>query len=250
MSADNGWIKLHRRVIDSCVFEDAALFQLFVYCILKANHKQTSKLWNGKMIELKPGQFITGRFKLATALNTNPNTIYKRLKRLEMLGKIRIESNNKNTLLTVIKYNTYQEVVTTKEQQSNNKVTTKEQQSNTDKNVKNDKNEKKRGEDHIPALISETSFQPKKLFADSEQFDFDTFQTQFTNHPDYNGYDARHYYGVMRDYSASNNKTSADWIAYTYSIVRRDNAKNQAVKLKPETIHEKAARLAREAEAV
>jgi len=113
---NEGWVKLHRKVIDSCVFEDAALFQLFVYCILKANHKEKSKLWNGKMILLKPGQFITGRFKMAAALNTKPSTIYKRLKRLEMLGKIRMESNNKNTLLTVIKYSGYQEAVTTKEQ--------------------------------------------------------------------------------------------------------------------------------------
>lgn len=55
---------------------------------------------------------------------------------------ITTKSNNKFTVVSVEKYEDYQSNRNENEQQNNNKVTTEEQQNNTNKNVKNDKNEK------------------------------------------------------------------------------------------------------------
>lgn len=124
--------------------KNANLLQLFIYCLLKANHKSNEFIFGGSLVKVERGSFIAGRFEIAKALNMNPSSVYKNLKKLQLLSYISLNSNNKNTMITVIKYDSYQTAVTTKEQQSNNKVTTKEQQSNTnknDKNIKNDKNE-------------------------------------------------------------------------------------------------------------
>ena len=56
---------------------------------------------------------------------------------------ITTKSNNKFTIVSIVKWEDYQDEAVEKEQQNNNKVTTKEQQNNTNKNVKNVNNVKK-----------------------------------------------------------------------------------------------------------
>ncbi|MCX6141843.1 MAG: hypothetical protein NTZ35_01350 [Ignavibacteriales bacterium] len=83
----------------------------------------------------------------------NPNTWYKRMKKLEKLGYISMESDNRNTLVTVAKYEEYQNpdgAVTAKEQQENNRVTTGEQQDNTNNNGNNGNKVSKGDKKEVP----------------------------------------------------------------------------------------------------
>lgn len=124
-----------------------SLFTLWVYCLLKANHKPNTFIWNGEKVTIQRGQFISGRKEIAKDLNMNESCTYRNLKKLEKLGNVNIKSNNKFSLITVCKYNTYQTSTLQSEQhfeqQVNNKRTTSEQQVNTNNNDKNDNNEKK-----------------------------------------------------------------------------------------------------------
>jgi len=138
-----GWIKLHRKLLDNPIFTKEGLLQLFIYCLLKANHEEARIIFNNKEEIIGVGQFITGREVLSKDLNVKESTIYKRLKNLEKLGILNIKSNNKFSLVTIVNYTMYQIEESESNSKSNNKVTTKEQQSNTNKNDKNDKNEKK-----------------------------------------------------------------------------------------------------------
>jgi len=138
-----GWIKLHRKILDNPIFLKPDLYQLFSYCLLRANHNETKIIWNGKEEILEKGCFITGRKIIAKETKQGESAIYKRLKVLENLNMISLKSNNKFSVVKVLNYSVYQGEEIDKEQPSNNKVTTKEQQSNTDKKVKNDKNVKK-----------------------------------------------------------------------------------------------------------
>lgn len=142
MSVDNGngFITLHRKLINSAVFENPNDLKIWIWCLLRANHSSNTFFFGGDEITIKRGQFIFGRFTAAKELKMNPSTIYKILKKLERAGMIDIKSNNKNSLLSIIKYETYQSATKQKEQQSNNKVTTEEQQSNTNNNDNNDNN--------------------------------------------------------------------------------------------------------------
>ena len=137
-----GWIKLYRKLIENPIFLKPELLQLFIYCLLKANHEAQKLIFNGQEIEIKPGQFITGRNIIAKELKQNPITTYKRLKILENLQILNIKSNNKFSVVTVVNYGLYQSEEKKRNTKRNNKGTTREQQGNTNKNDKNDKNDK------------------------------------------------------------------------------------------------------------
>lgn len=99
-----GYIKLHRKILDNGVFEDAELLKVFVWCILKAN--TTSNMVYGRKVDI--GQFITGRITASEELRIKPSTIYKRLQKLKRQGYIELSSTTKNTLITVVNYRSYQ----------------------------------------------------------------------------------------------------------------------------------------------
>ena len=134
-------------MLDSIVFQDAKLFHVWCYCLLKANHKDVQTIFNGQKVFVKRGQFIWGRHKAAEQLNMPGSTAERKLKVLEELNKVSLKVNRRFTMLTVCKYNTYQSKDAQDEQPMNNPRTSDEQVMNTNKNVKNDNNEKKeRGE--------------------------------------------------------------------------------------------------------
>ena len=99
-----GYIKLHRKILDNGVFADAELLKVFVWCILKA--KTTPNIVYGRKVDV--GQFITGRVSAAEELRLKPSTVYKRMQVLKKQGYIDINSNTKNSLITVSKYKSYQ----------------------------------------------------------------------------------------------------------------------------------------------
>lgn len=130
-------------MLDSIVFQDAKLFHVWCYCLLKANHKDKETIFNGQKVFVKRGQFIWGRHKAAEHLNMPGSTAERKLKVLEELNKVSLKVNRRFTMLTVCKYNTYQSKDVQDEQLMNNPRTSDEQVMNTNKNVKNDNNEKK-----------------------------------------------------------------------------------------------------------
>ena len=146
-----GWIKLHRKILDSRVFANEGLLKVWVYCLCRANHQTNYvdiKTGKGKTeVEVSAGDFIFGRHSASRDLNMNPSTLYKRMQKLQDIGNINIQSNSHYSVVSVCNWETYQDSENReeqpKEQASNNQVTGREQASNTDKNVNNDKNDKK-----------------------------------------------------------------------------------------------------------
>jgi len=137
-----GWVKLHRKIIENPIFSNAHLYHLYSYCLLKANHKEKEIMFNGELIKIGAGQFITGRNIISSAVGEKPNTTYKRLKNLEKMNFLSLKSNNQYTVVTVANWDVYQseeKKVTTKSQPSNNEVTTESHKQEC-KNDNNDNN--------------------------------------------------------------------------------------------------------------
>jgi len=137
-----GYIKLYRNLLDNPVMQKPDYLSVWIYLLLKANHKITTFIFNNKTIELQPGQLVTGRKKLSRATGISESQIYKILNYFEMEHQIEQQKNNRFTLISILNWQDYQGNGTTKEQQSNSKVTTTRQPRNTYKNDKNVKNEK------------------------------------------------------------------------------------------------------------
>ena len=175
----DGWIKLHRKMLDSIVFQDAKLFHVWCYCLLKANHKDKETIFNGQKVFVKRGQFIWGRHKAAEHLNMPGSTAERKLKVLEELNKVSLKVNRRFTMLTVCKYNTYQSKDVQDEQLMNNPRTSDEQVMNTNKNDKNDKNEKKEQGESLFTLESCLSVATYEGYSKDEgQKFFDFYNSQ------------------------------------------------------------------------
>ena len=127
-----GWIKIHRQLLEWEWYDDLNVKVLFFHLLLKANHKP--RKYKGKIIEV--GQLITGLEVLSTETSLSVQKIRTALTKLKSTNEITIKSSSKGTVIQVVNYKKYQVVTNelTNEQQTNNKPST------TNKNIKNIKN--------------------------------------------------------------------------------------------------------------
>ena len=133
-----GWIKVHRKVLDNPVIsKDADYLAVWIYLLLNATHKEVSAIFKGKKILLIPGQLITGRKSISEDLSISESKIYRILNDFKSEQQIEQQTSNKNSLITILKWNEYQNNEQQNEQQMNNKRTASEQQVNTNKNERN-----------------------------------------------------------------------------------------------------------------
>lgn len=148
-----GWIKLHRKLLDSPIFQNEKLFKVFAYCLMKASHKEHTQLVGRRVVHLQKGQFVFGRKRASEELRLKESTVRDYVKLLGKLGTIDIKSDNKFSVITVVNWAIYQndeeisdskndKKSTTNQHQMDNKSTSNQQQINTNKNVKNEKNDK------------------------------------------------------------------------------------------------------------
>lgn len=136
-----GWVKIHRKMLENPIIcKDSDYLSVWIYLLLNATHKEIPALFKGKKIILKPGQLITGRKSISSKLKISESKIYRIINDYKSEHQIEQQTSNKNSLITIINWDKYQENEQQNEQQMNNKRTTNEQQVNTNKNVKNDNN--------------------------------------------------------------------------------------------------------------
>jgi DNA-binding transcriptional MerR regulator len=132
----SGWIKIHRQFINWEWFNKSEAVHLFIYLVLKANHKDGQ--WQG--INIKKGQFITSFGKISADTGISLQVIRTLLKKFEKTNEINIQTTNKFTIVTLCKYECYQQET----EQPNTQLTNEQQTTNKQLTTnKNDKNEKK-----------------------------------------------------------------------------------------------------------
>ena len=105
---DKGWIKLYRKILKSPIWDNEKALKIWIWCLIKATHEDRNQLVGKQIVNLKKGQFVTGRKKASEELKINDRTIYDYLKLLEKLQMISINSNNKFSVVTIEKWEEYQ----------------------------------------------------------------------------------------------------------------------------------------------
>lgn len=137
-----GHIKIDRKILNWEWYTDIKVFHLFLYLLLKANHKDGT--WKGN--DIKRGQVIIGRLKAAKDTGLTEREVRTCIEKLKTTNEIATKTTNKFTIVTICKYDFYQSNNFTKDQQIDqqnaNKRPTKRQQTTTNKNDKEDKNDK------------------------------------------------------------------------------------------------------------
>lgn len=146
MQQNQGWIKIHRQLLEWEWYEDLNVKVLFFHLLLKANHKP--KKYKGKLIEI--GQLVTGLEVLSNETGLSIQKIRTAISKLKSTNEITIKSSSKGTVVQIVNYAKYQIVTNepTNHQQTNNKPST------TNKNVKNVKNDIKERKAEFKKLLA------------------------------------------------------------------------------------------------
>src|SRR5690606_19984816 len=105
---NNGWIKLHRRIVDHWLWQDPVRFQWWIKLLLTVNHTEKRTLIGGDLVECKRGQLITSLGGLSTLFSCGKDATRNFLKLLERDGMIRTESTTRFTRITICNYESYQ----------------------------------------------------------------------------------------------------------------------------------------------
>jgi len=158
----NGWIKLHRKLLEKGFYKKSTYVHLWVHLLLSANHATNEFMWNGSIILVKEGQLITGRDQLSKSTGIHRSSIERILKMLEIEQQIEQQKTTKYRLITIVNWDSYQKA----DSITSNKRATSEQQASTNKNDKKVKNDKK---ETITKEIGETSSPRKVKFPNSTQ---------------------------------------------------------------------------------
>lgn len=113
------WIKIFTKFLNWEWYKDQNTKALFIHCLLKANWK------DGKFEghDIPRGSFVTGRKKLAQELGLSEQEIRTALKHLISTKELTIKKTNKFSIISIVKFEIYQQV----NQQINQQLTTIEE---------------------------------------------------------------------------------------------------------------------------
>ena len=143
---EEGWIKIFRRFLEWEWYSETNMVRLFLHLLLKANFED--KRWRG--IVIRRGQLVTSISNLHTETRLSERAVRTCLDRLVKTGEIDKQTTSQFTIITICKYEEYQQVEegkrqandkrATNERQASDKRTTNERQQHKNIRKKEDKN--------------------------------------------------------------------------------------------------------------
>ena len=172
---DDGFIKIHRRMLRWEWYKDTNTKVLFLHCLLKANWK------DGRFqgIEVPRGSFVTSLSTLSEELSSKEQTftvqnVRTSLKHLTLTGELTSKSYSKYRIITVNKYNEYQvaNIVPNKQltnsQQATNKQLTTIEEKKEKKEIYNTYNKYAYTEKQFGRVLSATEKEEITKWPDTE----------------------------------------------------------------------------------
>lgn len=125
---NNGFIVIYRSLLEWEWYNDANTLRLFLHCLLRANHKD--RAWQG--ITIERGSFVTSYQHLALDLGLTVSQVRTSVDKLKSTGEIAHKSHTKYGIITVNKYDDYQD-----NRSPDNKQTAVKSQTNRNKQQRN-----------------------------------------------------------------------------------------------------------------
>lgn len=154
--SSQGWVKLHRELLDKSIWIESTPEQktILITLLLMANHAPNKWEWNGEQYTVESGQFITSLESIASksGKGISIQNVRTALKRFEKLGFLTNKSTKKNRLINIVSWGHYQGSENETNNITNSQLTDSKQTANrrltTNKNdkrmIKNDKNDEEK----------------------------------------------------------------------------------------------------------
>jgi hypothetical protein len=153
-----GWIKLHRRILQWEWFKNDNVFRIFLFLLLKANHQDSA--WKG--IDIQRGQLVTSRKTISVNTGISEQCVRTCLGYLKSTNEITIKSTKQFTIITINKYEDYQFDKNKTNQQTNQQ---------TNKQLTTNKNDKEiKEEDSFSEFQKRKKIDEENLRRETEEF--------------------------------------------------------------------------------
>ncbi len=136
----NGWVKLHRKLLETSFYKHSPTVHLFIHLLISANKQEQEFLFNKKIIKIEAGQLVTGRKILSEKTGISTQSIRTALVNLKVTNTITIKTTTKFSIITVLNWNEYQEVtnkLTNQQPTTNQQLTTNKNIENIEKDINN-----------------------------------------------------------------------------------------------------------------
>lgn len=149
-----GWVREHRKEMDSVVWANPYQFKLWRQLIMMANHSDGKVIFNGKQFAVPAGSMVTGRDAIAFIYNKgaqpdhvkSARLLWKWIKKFEEWQMLTISSTPRYSVISITNYGKYQQ----SDQLESSSSPAKVQLESTNKNVKNVKKEHSGVAEKIP----------------------------------------------------------------------------------------------------
>ena len=148
-----GYVKVWRKIIDSGLIQSPNTLAVFMHILLNASHKDIKVGTTTGIVELKRGQYISGRKQLARQLEQSERQIRTSLDRLINLQIMTIKTTNKYSIYVIENYNNYQDSDQQTKDTATNKRPANDQQTTTKQECKEFNNVNNKYIPPIPAEL-------------------------------------------------------------------------------------------------
>ena len=136
-----GWIKLHRQITDSALWDDGKPFDnahAWIDLLLCVNHADKKKMIAGEIVTIRQGEMFTSDMFLANRWHWSRNRVRRFLEVIERDNMIVVKRTTHGTWLSVVNYAKFQGQRTTNGTANGTTVGTSD--GTQYKNIKNVKN--------------------------------------------------------------------------------------------------------------
>lgn len=180
-----GYIKLHRQLQSCWLWVDDEPFDrrsAWVDILMSANHADKKILFDGNIVLVERGQFITSIRKLSVKWKWSTTKVTHFLGVLESDMMITRKSDSKKTLISIVNYSIYQdntnEKNTLKIQSNDTEITQKKTNKNDKEIIKNEKN--------VKNVFKKPSLEEVKAYIEEKGYSIDA--ERFINYYESNGW--------------------------------------------------------------
>lgn len=154
----DGFIKLHRKLLEWEWYSDEKVTRLFIHCLLKANY--IDKKWQG--IIIKRGSFITSYQKLSGETGLSVQSVRTCINKLKSTGELTGLSHTQYTIISINQYDDYQET----NKQTNKRLTNDQQTTNKQLTTTKERKKDKKDKNIISKDIAEAKISRNKEIQD------------------------------------------------------------------------------------
>lgn len=137
MNKENGYIKVYRAIQENDLWQytpyDPA--RAWIDLLLSATYKNKGVYFDGSIVDLLPGEFITSQVKLARKWGWERKRVSRFLRVLESEQMCHIKTDRKKTLIAIHNWETYQQEGQQKGQARLNRRDTINKERRKEKNI-------------------------------------------------------------------------------------------------------------------